>query len=381
MSRATYFDGKTSKPYDVEVVAKRGGLVINSRDEWQPFSHFYDSAEITVQSLTSADHLMLKLRNEFPSPSLQWEGPEAMQFANEHLRNKNKIKHAEFLITRGKPLRVVLVSMLVLVATVCAYIFYVSPWVGDQAVRMIPPSVEEKAGNVMFNNMRPFIRRDSAKTVLINEFYDVCGFTSEYDVDITYSSSSMVNAFAVPGGKIVVFDGIVDETQNWEELAALLGHELAHVNQRHSFKMLSRSFSSYFFISVLTGDVAGTSAVILDNASQIHNMANSRGFEKEADVTGLDYLQELQIDPQGMVNLFKRLETELELGDFIDGLEYLSTHPLTENRIDYLQELIDTQERFDYEGVQIERAKEIWEQLKEMSDYEEEIEVEVEIEE
>ncbi|WP_446914219.1 M48 family metalloprotease, partial [Klebsiella pneumoniae] len=81
-----------------------------------------------------------------------------------------------------------------------------------------------------------------------------------------------VNAFAVPGGFIVVHDAILDEMEHHEELAGLLGHEIGHVQLRHSTKAIARSLSYYMLLSLLFGDVSGIAAVIVDNASTLNNL-------------------------------------------------------------------------------------------------------------
>lgn len=369
MEQAIYFNGKDSRPHEVEVIIKDRGLSL--KNDVSEINQLFPFENISLLTISKSDHFTLQLDDEFPSPVLQWEGPKAADFVNQFIKSKNKIKQAEFLITRKKPFAIISIGILVLATFIFSYVKFLSPFIGDQAVKILPKSVEEKAGEVVYGNMKPFISKDSTKTKLINEFYDVLGFESEYDIEITYSDTGMVNAFAVPGGKIVVFDGIVKRTENWQELAALLSHELAHVNQRHSFKMIARSSSNFMVISVLTGDVAGTSSVILENVSQFRNLANSRHFEKEADEYGLEYLKNSKIDPYGMVQLFKRIDafSSEELGDLSKvqkGLEYMSTHPLGENRLNSLTQIIEDDPDFQYDPIEIERAKEIWKELKEI---------------
>jgi len=256
---------------------------------------------------------------------------------------------------------------------VYAYVFWVSPFVGDRVVEIIPISTEMKLGDIMFNNMSVYVAdEDEVNSKLLNEFFEVCGFTSEYDIRISYADQDLVNAFAVPGGRILIYRGIIDKMNTWEELAALMAHELAHVNERHSFKQIARSLSGYLILSVLTGDVAGASTIVLENAYQIHQLSYSRSHEKEADIKGLEYLKKLQIRPDAMVDLFNTLNNASGLGaganvseGINDGLEYLSTHPTSTNRMKYLIEIISSDnEGFDYDDKQIPRAEEIWTLLK-----------------
>ena len=120
----------------------------------------------------------------------------------------------------------------------------------------------------------------------------------------------------------------------------------------------------------MTGDIGGASSILLEQANNVREMANSRNHEKEADIVGLVYLKEIGIRPSAMMDLFKRLMEESELPDDLlpdkmeKTLEFLSTHPLTKNRIKYIQEIIDTDATYDYPGADIADARLIWEELK-----------------
>ena len=217
--------------------------------------------------------------------------------------------------------------------------------------------MEIRMGKSITNNFISFAEVDTVKSEWLTAFFKECGYQSDYPIHLTYLKGDVVNAFAAPGGQIVVYEDMLQLTENSNELAGLLAHELAHVNQRHSMKNLARSLSSYLVLSVLTGDVGGISGVILENANNLNEMANSRSFEKEADEVGLEYMFDNNIDPKGMVSLFENLlgyssEMTDSLSTFpnLDSLsikpkeEYmaiLSSHPTSKQRIDYLSEEIN----------------------------------------
>lgn len=363
---AIYFDGKSSKPHKVSITESGDGLRIIS-EEGGPINAFWKREEIRTESFSTGNKILLSY-GEFPFERLELTGDSVDGFMKDVLQNESFVKKYQHTITRASPVKLVLGSIAVLAAVIYSYVFHISPYVGEQAVKIVPISVETKVGEIMYNNMSYIIDKDSVKSDLLLEFFNACGFESDYDIRMDYSSNSMVNAFAVPGGQIVVFEGLIRETECWDELAALMGHELAHVNERHSFKQLARSVTGYLLLSVLTGDVAGVSSVIIENASAINDMANSRKHEKEADVVGLDYLKASKIRPQAMMDLFSRLMEGTDEDEVTETLgtsmEYLSTHPLTSNRISYIQDLIDSDDSFDYPHADIPRAREVWEELK-----------------
>lgn len=365
--QAKYFDGKNSKPHIVLVKEIPGGFQIVSFDNSSEISRFWELADIRTESFATGQKILLSY-GDFPHERLELTGEEAQHFMSAVLSNESPIKSYQHKITRANPVTLVLGSLTVLALVIYSYIFHISPYVGAQAVKLIPKAAEAKVGEVMYENMAFSMDIDDEKSALLLDFFKACGFKSEYDIRFDYSESDMVNAFAVPGGQIVVFEGLIRETQNWDELAALMGHELAHVNLRHSFKQLTRSITSYLLLSVLTGDVAGASSVVLENASQIHEMANSRAHEKEADMFGLTYLKESKIRPQAMVDLFTRFEelTDTDVDEKVEkSIEYFSTHPLTNKRIEYLREVIASDSSFDYEPKSFPEAEEIWCALKE----------------
>jgi predicted Zn-dependent protease len=124
--------------------------------------------------------------------------------------------------------------------------------------------------------------------------------------------------------------------KNHDELAGLIAHEVSHVNNRHSMKMLCRNLSGYLFISVVLTDVNGIMAVIGDNVHNLQSLSYSRQFEKQADIEGVELMIENKINPKGMTNLFKRIQKN----DVFLLPEFLSSHPITQDRIDYINDLI-----------------------------------------
>ncbi len=175
-----------------------------------------------------------------------------------------------------------------------SYVKWISPFVGERAAAFIPVAVENQIGGSSFAQITSLFEMDSSKTEILTEFYQACGFSSDYNIRLHFFDNDMVNAFAVPGGQIAIFQDIVDETECWDELAALIAHEQAHVDQRHSLKIMTQALSSYLVLSLLTGDIGGVSGIVLENVNQFNQLANSREFEKEADVEGLKSLKALK---------------------------------------------------------------------------------------
>lgn len=152
-----------------------------------------------------------------------------------------------------------------------------------------------------------------------------------------------INAFAVPGGFVYLNRGLIERTDNLSELAGVLAHEIGHVEARHSAEMLERAQTAEAGLmlgSILLGaPPGGVAGVAVDVGAQAYFAHHSRGAENEADEIAVRLLPAAGIDPAGLVTFFKELIEERERSP--SQLEqWFSTHPLTEERIANVRELI-----------------------------------------
>ena len=145
----------------------------------------------------------------------------------------------------------------------------------------------------------------------------------------------VVNAFAVPGGYVYVTRGILAMMNSEAELAVVLGHELGHVNARHSMAKLSQLMLAQLGLGVASA-ISETFAELSGAASigiQLLFLKFSRDDEREADALGVEYSRKGGYNPSEMINFFGSLE---RLGDLSGGQSlpgFLSTHPLTSERV------------------------------------------------
>jgi predicted Zn-dependent protease len=229
-----------------------------------------------------------------------------------------------------------LLIALVLLTLIIAGYFFALPGIAEKAAVLIPESYDNQMGQLFFDEFSERSTIDSSKTALLNNYAERLDLKNKKPLKFTVIESSTVNAFALPDGNIIVFTGLLDLMKSHEELAALISHEVVHVNNRHSMKMLCRNLAGYLFISVVLTDVNGIMAVIGDNVHSLQSLSYSRQFEREADTQGLELLAFNQIDPKGMVSLFEGLQSKAEL--LLP--EFLSSHPITRERIDYIEKQI-----------------------------------------
>jgi predicted Zn-dependent protease len=155
-----------------------------------------------------------------------------------------------------------------------------------------------------------------------------------------------INAFALPGGYIGVFEGMLDAAADQHQLAAVIGHEIGHVAARHGQERVSRHQAAGFALEAL-GElgVGERTAALLGLGAQVGVMLPfDRAQETEADRLGLEYMARAGFDPAGAVSLWQRM-AELQEGT---PPAFLSTHPATGARIEDLEAAMpEAREQFE----------------------------------
>lgn len=156
-----------------------------------------------------------------------------------------------------------------------------------------------------------------------------------------------INAFALPGGIIVINTGLIEATHNESELASVVAHEIAHVTQRHIARRLDKEddLSLATGLGLLAAILASSynaelsQAALLSTvaASQQQSLGFSREFETEADREGIDILNRSGFDPYAMSRFFSILNRQF--GGETQASKYLRTHPLTIDRLNDSQQL------------------------------------------
>jgi Zn-dependent protease with chaperone function len=148
------------------------------------------------------------------------------------------------------------------------------------------------------------------------------GLDTPYRLKVRVLESKSVNAFAVPGGRVVVLSGLIGAAASPEELAGVLAHEIGHVVHRHPAEGMLRQMSEGRLLSFATGNAAGGGAITAIADTMI-GASYSRSAESAADATGLDLLGRARISPSGFADFFDRIVAK---GDDSKG-SILASHP------------------------------------------------------
>jgi predicted Zn-dependent protease len=231
----------------------------------------------------------------------------------------------------------ILIALSVLGIAAAVY-WWVLPEVAEHAVSILPEEYDHRVGSNIYDNLIMYEEIDSSKTSLVKSFGEELKFNTERSPEIMVVKSKVQNAFAVPDGHIIIYSALLDSMDSYDELVALLSHESSHIKNRHSMKLLCRNLAGYLFLSVVFNDVNSIMAILADNANTLRSLQYSRGFEEEADMDGLQMMIDNHVDPEGMTRLFGQLKKAHD----ISIPAFISTHPLTVHRMEYIRKKIES---------------------------------------
>lgn len=187
----------------------------------------------------------------------------------------------------------------------------------------------EKIEEIVFQNHREVKINiiDSALWVILTRLEKKIE-QSEYDYIIKVIDSPEINAFTIPGGRIYINIGLISFCDSPEQLAAVLAHEIGHIEKRHSVSKLIKEFGINLLFTIISG---GNTVLLTDLFHATASTAFDRSYEKETDQFALNLLEEAKISPTAMASFFRKLNRE-NLG-YDERIEFLMTHPQNNARI------------------------------------------------
>lgn len=156
--------------------------------------------------------------------------------------------------------------------------------------------------------------------------------------------SKELNAFALPGGPIFLYSGLLDKMTTEDQIAGVLAHEIVHILNQHWASQYADNMKRQFGLAILLG-VMDAPNIVWDLASigdAVFSLGYSRRHETEADNVGYDFMTAAGFNPQGMVGLF---EIILKEGGRDNAPEWIKTHPDTTRRIENLKRRISQERR------------------------------------
>ena len=249
------------------------------------------------------------------------------------------------------------VGILVLIFSAYVFIKTVPSFLADQMVEKIPIEWEVTVGQSILK-MLPVAQKPDPEVLKVLQ--DTVDFLKQslpgnpYELKVYVLPVEQVNALALPGGPIVIFEGLIDKAESPEELAGVLAHEIQHILLRHSTRGILRNLAKSMLVTLFLGDVNSVMEGIVQLAGQLETLGLSREMEAEADQKGMELILAANIDPHGMIRIFKKLMQEdfsqkkLPKGKPVseenDLSSYFSTHPSSQNRLARLEKQMRSHE-------------------------------------
>ncbi|MDL1967619.1 MAG: M48 family metallopeptidase [Deltaproteobacteria bacterium] len=207
----------------------------------------------------------------------------------------------------------------------------------------LPPSIHGIAGRHALDILdrtvfSPSELDEVTRTRLMDHFRPVVEEHPDNELKIMFRKGGRIgpNAFALPGGTIIFSDEMVRLAKHDNELLAVLSHEIGHIVHRHAMRRVIQDSLLGFALLAITGDVSGSSELFLGLPVLLTELAYSRQFEREADSYAIDCLRSSGTSPIHFARLMRRIDQKMaskSKGSDGKWLNYLSTHPMTEERI------------------------------------------------
>ncbi len=323
-ARAVYRKNAYEDPVEVKLMIYQEAIqmydvvtsIYLSSLPFKQLSHFTQQQDEVVVHFKDNDDVKLILEDDHPL-----------------LPEIRKAEKKKWLKPGGK----VAILTLAVIAAVIFFNYIFSSLVADIGLKLITPEYEAQLGDQMFQSTVSPTSLDGKRTAMVQSFANKLELSKTYNIQVSVLKSDEINAFAVPGGHIVIYSGLIDRMQGYDELVALLGHEVTHINERHTTRSILKELSSKLFL-IFFMDVSQVGAILLLNADRLRGLSYSRSLEMEADEKGLALMRKNNVDANGMVRLFERLKA----ADTLSTPTLLNTHPLTDRRIRYTKENIQS---------------------------------------
>lgn len=222
-------------------------------------------------------------------------------------------------------------------ASLLLMLFVILPNLSDRLAGWISPETEADVGRAMLAQVSKFFGaanlediecRGTAGQQALLHLQD--RLTKDrnigYDIQLRVVNHDMVNAFALPGGQVIILRGLLDEANGPDEVAGVLAHEIGHVAHRDPTRLMLRAAGSAGLLSLILGDVTGGTLIAIAG-DQLMQASYTRDAEANADAFAFQLMTDTGISSDGLADFFTRI------AKITDGVpEFLSSHPLSADR-------------------------------------------------
>jgi Zn-dependent protease with chaperone function len=219
------------------------------------------------------------------------------------------------------------------VVSIVAVVLFGVPLAAERLTPLVPDSFERRLGDVADSQIKALFDARAcdqaagqrAFTKLVTAIREAASLDTSVQSGVL--STPVPNAFALPGGRVYLFNGLLAKAENADEIAGVLAHELGHLKHRDNMRGLIHNAGTSFLIGLLFGDVTGSSALIFASRTLVTN-SYTREAEQAADTFSIDVMHKLGRPTKSMGELLIRVT-----GKEGKGFSIISNHPLSEDRL------------------------------------------------
>jgi Zn-dependent protease with chaperone function len=339
---AIYFDGSTSARHKVVVEATEQGLRILDADR-----HALDSWPYAELRRVEAPDGVLRLGRSSETLLARLEVRDRALAAaiEDRAETLDRTGAAERRLRR----KVVGLSLVAVVSLSATAIFGV-PALTSQLMPLVPMSVERKLGAAVDKEVRATLDTHNlgpafecgtgdseiagrrALDKLVGELTAAARLPVPLRVDVVRRPD--LNAFALPGGHIYVYEGLIDKAETPDELAGVLAHEMGHLAHRDGTRTALQTAGLSFLFGMMLGDFVGGGAVVIA-ARTVLKSSYSRQVEAQADTYSVALISKIGGDPHALAVILARLVSDKD-----EGLKILLDHPETKDRISAINAVV-----------------------------------------
>ena len=328
MIDATFFDGRSTRPTPVRVGIQGGQMVVAEPGQ--------------------SPRLRQPLERILVQPALK-NAPQLIDLGDgATLQVSDKAALADMLRAAGiRPGPVELaerswaafaLALLAIAGFVWSAYLWVLPWAAERVAGWVPPAIEQQVGDQlwpalerqMFQASQLPATRQQALRERLASVVGAGGPVVPYRLEFRGAPTVGPNALALPGGRIVVTDELVELASNDDALIGVLAHEVGHVDRRHSLRTLVQGVAVGSVISRWLGDV---STVVASVSTTLATLRYSRDFEREADDYAIDRLGRAGLSTGPLADLLEQLSAR----SGADENTLWASHPVTAERVERLR--------------------------------------------
>lgn len=331
---AIYYDGSTARAIPVELSVEDANLHVRRPAGDGELVTTVSRANVVVTSRLAAIRRIIRLPN---GAQIHCDDNDAIDALLPEYASGTIVDRLE------RHPAAVATSLLVGALAIAWFFFFGLPLIAESIAREIPPAAEALIGKQALeildrttlqpSELQPEVR--DHLTATLSRFVAGMPDAEKYTLEFRKLPGNLPNAFAIPGGPIVVSDGLIDALPDDEAFLAVVAHEIGHQVHHHVLRHVLQGSAVIVAATLLTGDVSAATGVVLAVPTFLLSSRYSRDFERAADAYAFAALRERNITPEWFANALRSLEANSSAAmDPGSASTYVSTHPASQERID-----------------------------------------------